>query len=126
MDNTIGTAQFVKESPVLRSKAVANKGQKAESTGLKKPGIQSQPLDQSKPKEVDRGSLEDAVKEANKKAISFNRHLNFSIDDSTNVVVVKVIDSDTGDVVRQIPPEEQLKLMQNFEKMQSLLLSKNI
>ena len=47
--------------------------------------------------------------------------LKFSVDKDTNVTVVKVVDSETGEVVRQIPPEEILNFMRQFEKTGSLL-----
>ncbi len=37
---------------------------------------------------------------------SVKRNLNFSIDDSSGQVVVKVIDGDSGEVVRQILPKK--------------------
>lgn len=46
---------------------------------------------------------------------SVKRNLNFSIDDSSGQVVVKVIDGDSGEVVRQIPSEEVLKLAARLE-----------
>lgn len=54
--------------------------------------------------------LNKAVEDANRRAASANRQLNFSIDSATDRVVVKVVDGNTGEVVRQIPSEEMLKL----------------
>ena len=49
------------------------------------------------------------------------RNLDFSIDDSTGKVVVKVIATDSGEVIRQIPSETALKLAQNLSDAGSLL-----
>jgi flagellar protein FlaG len=49
------------------------------------------------------------------------RNLDFSIDDSTGKVVVKVIATDSGEVIRQIPSETALKLAQNLSDASSLL-----
>lgn len=49
------------------------------------------------------------------------RNLDFSVDDSTGRVVVKVLDGDSGDVIRQIPSEELLRLSERLEDMRSLL-----
>jgi len=38
------------------------------------------------------------------------QHLSFSIDESSGVSVLRVIDSDSGDVIRQMPSESWLKL----------------
>jgi flagellar protein FlaG len=42
--------------------------------------------------------------------------LEFSVDKETGVTVIKVLDIETGEVVRQIPPEEVLAFMRQFEK----------
>lgn len=49
------------------------------------------------------------------------RNLDFSVDDSTGQVVVKVIDGDSGKLIRQIPSEELLRLSERLEDMRSLL-----
>ncbi len=49
------------------------------------------------------------------------RNLDFSVDDSSGQVVVKVIDGDSGKLVRQIPSEELLRLSERLEDMRSLL-----
>jgi len=38
------------------------------------------------------------------------QHLSFSIDESSGVSVLRVIDSESGDVIRQMPSESWLKL----------------
>lgn len=51
-----------------------------------------------------------AVQEIEKFVQSVKRNLEFSIDEPSGKVVVKVIASDSGEVIRQIPNEEVLKL----------------
>lgn len=52
---------------------------------------------------------------------SVKRNLEFSIDESSGTVVVKVIASDTGEVVRQLPSEEALKLADSLSSAGSVL-----
>lgn len=47
-----------------------------------------------------------------------NRDLAFSIDDETNRSVVTVKDSQSGDVIRQIPSEDVLKLAERIQELQ--------
>lgn len=49
------------------------------------------------------------------------RNLDFSVDDSSGQIVVKVIDGESGQLVRQIPSEELLRLSERLEDMRSLL-----
>ena len=48
-----------------------------------------------------------------------NRQLNFSVDEGSNKQVVKVTDSQSGDVIRQIPSEEILKLSERLQDLQT-------
>jgi len=48
--------------------------------------------------------------------------LSFSVDDETNIRVVKVIDRSTQEIIRQIPSEEMLQMAQALDKLQGLLL----
>jgi len=47
-----------------------------------------------------------------------NRNLEFQVDDSTQKVVVKIVDSKSGDVVRQIPTEEMLAFIKRMQEME--------
>jgi flagellar protein FlaG len=47
--------------------------------------------------------------------------LEFSVDKETGATIIKVLDVETGQVVRQIPPEEVLAFMRQFEKNGPLL-----
>lgn len=49
------------------------------------------------------------------------RNLDFSVDDSSGQVVVKVIDGESGKLIRQIPSEDLLRLSERLEDMRSLL-----
>ena len=50
------------------------------------------------------------------------RELHFSVDENSGRTVIKVIDSATQELVRQIPPEQLLSLRHNFENDSSSLL----
>ncbi len=52
---------------------------------------------------------------------SISRNLNFSLDDSTGRVIVKVTDAVSGEVIRQIPSEEALRLAESLDEARSLL-----
>lgn len=51
--------------------------------------------------------------------------LQFSLDDHTGKTIVKVVDTQTGELIRQIPSEELLKIAQSVDKMQGLLLKQS-
>lgn len=86
--------------------------------------IQAQPAvekDSASAHETRRVALEKAVTDIREFVQSTQRNLDFSIDDSTGRVVVKVIATESGEVIRQIPSETALKLAQNLSDVSSLL-----
>ena len=90
------------------------------------PVAQAQPAANSEAKvpaseEPQRVALEKAVTDMREFVQASQRNLDFSIDDSTGKVVVKVIATDSGEVIRQIPSETALKLAQNLSDASSLL-----
>lgn len=76
------------------------------------------PMD--KPK---RAELEQAVTDIREFVQSSQRNLDFSIDDSTGRVVVKVIATESGEVIRQLPSEAALKLAASLSDASSLLFN---
>ena len=60
--------------------------------------------------------LADAVDQLNEHAQGTQRNLSFSVDDSSGRTVVRVVDTQTEEVIRQIPSEEMLVLIRNFSE----------
>ncbi len=65
--------------------------------------------------------LQEAVASVESFTQNIRRDLKFSLDDESGKVVVKVTDSKTGEVIRQMPSEEALRLAQRLEEARSLL-----
>ncbi|MBI2877089.1 MAG: flagellar protein FlaG [Candidatus Tectomicrobia bacterium] len=61
--------------------------------------------------------LEGNVDSANKLMEYLNRRINFTIDDKTERVVVKIVDGRTNEVIRQIPPEEMVAMMRRLKDL---------
>ncbi|ARS49525.1 flagellar protein FlaG protein [Ectopseudomonas mendocina DLHK] len=72
-------------------------------------------------KEASREQVEEAVATIQEFVQSVRRSINFAVDDGSGRVVVKVTDAGSGDVIRQIPSEEALKLAENLSEVRSLL-----
>ena len=68
-----------------------------------------------------RQPVEEAISSIKQFAQSIQRNLNFALDDSSGRVVVKVTDAMSGDVIRQIPSEDALRLAESLEEARSLL-----
>jgi len=57
-----------------------------------------------------------AVEHLNNKVQDLNRNLEFSIDQDSGELVVKVVDAQTHEVIRQIPSQEALALAKDIER----------
>ncbi|OPG69212.1 MULTISPECIES: flagellar protein FlaG [Pseudomonas] len=79
--------------------------------------------DEPKDAAAEQEKLKRAVQEIETFVQSVKRNLEFSIDEPSGKVVVKVIASGSGEVIRQIPNEEVLKLANSLNDASSLLFS---
>ena len=52
--------------------------------------------------------------------------LNFSVDPDTQTVVAKVINAQTGKIIREIPPSELLALAKSMKEMEGVLFDEKI
>ena len=66
--------------------------------------------------------LSNAVADLNKVAQAASQGVRFSVDEDTGRTVVKVVDTQTDAVLRQIPSVEALKLWRSIEQMQGTML----
>ncbi|MBK5416561.1 flagellar protein FlaG [Pseudomonas sp. TH31] len=65
--------------------------------------------------------LKTAVQEIEKFVQSVQRNLEFSIDETSGKVIVKVIASESGEVIRQIPSAEAMKLAESLHNASNVL-----
>jgi flagellar protein FlaG len=73
----------------------------------------SKPADGAKPSHED---VSAAVKKMNDAMLGSSQSLQFSIDEDSKDIVVKVIDQSTKEVVRQIPSKEALQIAKSLDK----------
>lgn len=66
--------------------------------------------------------LGNAVADLNKVAQAAAQGVRFSLDEDSGRTVVKVVDTQTDKVLRQIPSVEALKLWRSIEQMQGVML----
>ncbi|MEN3043560.1 MAG: flagellar protein FlaG [Fervidobacterium sp.] len=56
----------------------------------------------------------------------FRGEAEFKIDRETNMVVIKIKDPETGEVIRQIPPELAVKLAKNIQELLGILMDERV
>ncbi|SFZ77512.1 flagellar protein FlaG [Chitinimonas taiwanensis] len=68
-------------------------------------------------------SVQESVKKLNETIAVFNRSIQFSIDDDTSRNIVRIVDVNSKEVIRQIPSQEVIEIAQAFDKLKGLLFS---
>ena len=66
--------------------------------------------------------IKQAVQEINKVMKSLSQDLEFSVDEDSNRTIVKVVDQQTNEVIRQLPSKEALEIAKALDKVQGLLI----
>ncbi|AGA89135.1 flagellar protein FlaG [Thioflavicoccus mobilis 8321] len=60
--------------------------------------------------QADRAALDEAIAQVNRSLMGVPTDLQFKVDETLNRVIVAIVDTETGDVLRQVPPEEVLEI----------------
>jgi len=73
-----------------------------------------------------RAQLQEATEQLNRQMQRDQRDLSFSVDGSANKIVVTVKNTESGEVIRQIPSEAALRVAHNLDEIKGLLEDKKI
>ena len=73
-----------------------------------------------------RENFREAINSANERLSDRGASVNVSIDKDTNTVIVQVKDRETGETVRQIPPEAAMQVTRNIERLTGILVDKKV
>lgn len=102
---TIPVAQkFVSDTNVVRPSA---------STMQPRTGNQPEPEEQ----------IKQAVQKIQETVDNLAHNLRFSIDEDTGRTIIKVMDTHTEEVIRQIPTKEAIEIARTLDKVQGLLFN---
>ena len=71
-------------------------------------------------------NLKEAVSLLNKQMADTGRGLGFSYDESKASAVIKVSDINTGEVVRQIPSEDVLRIAHKIDDLKGILYNRAV
>lgn len=95
------------------------------------PAVQAQPVAVQLPQtavkpaadqQASAAQLREALAYVNRALQQSNRNLEFTVDSETERPVVKLVDSESGDVIRQFPSEEALAISRAIDDFQQGLL----
>ena len=100
------------------SAAFALRPHTAESVPARTPAPYTQPA------RMTAEQVEQVVKEVRRIVEPVAQDIQFSIDDATGQTIVRVVDSATQEVIRQIPSAELVKIAHSIDKLLGLLVNK--
>ncbi|WP_194788010.1 flagellar protein FlaG [Pseudomonas sp. UFMG81] len=104
------SAEQVTEKPVARAADAFGDGEKK----------------QDPVKVQDADKVKHAVAEIEKFLKETQRNLEFSTDEESGKIVVKVIASETGELIRQLPSEEALRIAHSLSDVKSVLFDAKV
>ena len=129
---TLNTAPF---APALNPR-VQTPGQTAAASVIQNKPVVKLPTrpDVAAPKSVDihydanemRQSLQSAIKFLNDQVSTKAQGLGFSYDDSIKNPVITVCNTQTGQVVRQIPSEDVLRIAHKLDELKGILFNEKV
>jgi flagellar protein FlaG len=70
--------------------------------------------------------IESVTKQIDSFLRSMNRSLQFRVDESSGRMVVSITDSETGEVIRQVPGEDALRIAQSLESRLSGIVDEKV
>lgn len=71
-------------------------------------------------------TLNESLEVADILAKAFNKAIKFQVHKDTKEVYVEIVDRDTGEVIKQLPPEEMIKLAASLEEFLGLIVDKKV
>ena len=128
---------FTTTIPVTVAKAGGNQAEKGSAVGGKAPAktevaVFSKELHkevEEAPRRIDREDLDKTTKlldkiilEANKKLFGSPSNLMYSVHKKTKEIMIKIIDSETKEVIKEIPPEKTLDAVAKMWELAGILV----
>ena len=120
--DTLGTLSGGRERKTINSDTLT--GLAPQTAGTRSPALATQTPEAVKAKEspTSMDELKDAVGKLNASMQANSRSLEFSIDEDSKRTVVKLIDVNTKEVVRQYPTEEALRISKSLDSFTGKLI----
>ncbi len=107
--------------PPVNNGAVLSQGNRRHIT---LPGKQAGITEESST--VSRDEVEKAIVKAHELVQSFSRKLSFSYDERIDRIIVRVMEGNGEKVVRQIPPEEMIRLSLKMDEIMGILINQDV
>ncbi len=91
---------------------------------VKHPEVQNENRKYEEPPFTKEG-LNDAVNMLNAAAKTINNRIAFSVDEKTDRIIMRVLDANNNEVIREIPPKEVIRLAAQIREMIGMFIDES-
>ncbi|HOJ13048.1 MAG TPA: flagellar protein FlaG [Deltaproteobacteria bacterium] len=125
-------AMKIESLTVMPGDRLSRDGPVPQPVAVSKPRIPDSDSDSqaaTKPLQKDDRSADEMKKDIeaiNEQLAVLNQSLQFRIDEESKDVVIRIVDKDSGEVIKQIPPEEIMNLRRRLREMSSLFVERTV
>jgi len=116
------SGNFSQAAPLIGNKPTSGAEQLAIATSAPATPLETSVAVQQAAAVPSLGQVDSAVKNINKALQKLSQDIEFSVDTESNRTIVKVVDQQTGEVIRQMPTEEALEISKALDRVQGLLI----
>ena len=103
-------------------KVVNDTQQVAQTTNGSNDGSNNQNEVKNQDRKVAKSTIDSTISETNSKIKMSNTQLQYSIDEETQRISIKIIDKDTDKVIREVPPEETLEAIKKIWEIAGIIV----
>lgn len=126
-----GAVQTDKPKPVIKEKVQVQQPRPAveviyPNVPVFKQGGKAAATDEGQEEETAERQLKAAITKVNSKIKLTRTKCEYSYNDTINRVAIKIVDETTGDVIKEIPPEETLKMIEKMWEIAGILMDKKL
>lgn len=104
---------------------VGKYARKTESADQSASGLHYKPVQSSPQRDLSREEIADVVDRLNSGVKDMHERLTFSIHEKTQRVVVKIINTDTNEVIRELPAREAIKLLEHIQDFLGMIVDES-
>jgi len=84
-----------------------------------------QPQAPNIPHEYSREEMSDLIEKLNQGVREMHERLSFSFHEKTKRIIVRIVNSDTNEVIREIPPKDAIKLLEHIQDFLGMLVDES-
>ena len=115
-----------KKSVEVASQKAINSGQDVQLSLKVERNLDSVKYNDMGKSEISTKELARSIEKANEKVMNRNTELRFSVHEKTKQVMIKVMNKDTQEVIREIPSEKILDMVANFMEIAGLYVDEEV